>query len=979
MNVLLECLGCVAYHHRAQRSWRFARITFGLQALLLAAAVSVGWLEVRHPSLYSLPLEQVWRCFTQTRVACVYVVLSAVHRDEYIGSTANFAQRLSTHTRHILASPPLAGHQFMHTYVHRFRTVYVFLPVSLTGGAFLEHRLIRTFCPALNIHSLPCPASWSGRRLAHATSASRHHHRRALSPDLQLAAYTFAGVRYLQLFDALTAVAEHDGAGLIFASPGSQWLDSSKILLRCYGSCLVTCIPLAVVDVPLSSIWQPLKRFAMRGRFVFSVAHVAVMHPYLLARATLLDLLADRSHVRHLYSLPQKTLLTLMRAAQHFTPVASRFTLCSLVNAVHVARFHYSLLSPLVVRVPYGLHPLAADVTAVCKHMLQCLPLPRCFVSWLQSHLRVVCTRGRSIAQVLHTHRALALSVTRAQLVAAVDDGVVLRCSDYAHHPVLRLLDCHSGLCPMPSASFDVSALMLQLQRMFRAYQPCPAGEVAARMHVFRAYLASAARVLHQSAMLSFKLRRIPPLGWWVQLRRALLACGLICMPLDRDIHRFALCSVAHYCARLRKLFLDDTTHYAPCSQTPAAIVHGWAQVYQRQHWRRFGPFDQAGTIAYAYVFPKAKDVTRSRVIVSCVKHPLRDILHLVGRVLVHLLCRCAFQHYNLYSVAEFTQRLGAFAAQVPSGDVLFALCTDVKEMYTGMRHAETIDSVVFMLDHCRVHLRSPYVSIQRGAHGSIMVGRSRARGFVCFHLDDLLPFVVFELANLYFTVGTDFVLHQIVGAAMGGFTSPACAQCVVSVAEYRCMRMFIASSLLCGLRFMDDTFTVLNLSAVARTSAPLACIVHNSFHMYDDAGLDVELEAAGFTATLLSSRVLLLRAGVHCVFWNKNASFAATGRQRVRRLLPCILQTYAAQRGLMCGMLARVAAATLPASYRMLLPVLLQLRHELSILGYGAPLFDACVAAYVHNHRFDTQFLAWRALLQRFRHRASAAALKPP
>lgn len=34
-----------------------------------------------------------------------------------------------------------------------------------------------------------------------------------------------------------------------------------------------------------------------------------------------------------------------------------------------------------------------------------------------------------------------------------------------------------------------------------------------------------------------------------------------------------------------------------------------------------------------------------------------------------------------------------------------------------------------------------------------IHAGRSRARGFVTFHLDDLLPFVRFELTNLYFTL----------------------------------------------------------------------------------------------------------------------------------------------------------------------------------------------------------------------------------
>ena len=110
--------------------------------------------------------------------------------------------------------------------------------------------------------------------------------------------------------------------------------------------------------------------------------------------------------------------------------------------------------------------------------------------------------------------------------------------------------------------------------------------------------------------------------------------------------------------------------------------------------WHRFGWFDRHGTIGYACCFPKAKDVACSRVIGSCVKHSLRNILHLVGCALVYLLQRCAFLHYNLHPLSKFAARLATYAANAPASDVLLAVCTDEKEMYTGMRHAESLDVI---------------------------------------------------------------------------------------------------------------------------------------------------------------------------------------------------------------------------------------------------------------------------------------------
>ena len=415
--------------------------------------------------------------------------------------------------------------------------------------------------------------------------------------------------------------------------------------------------------------------------------------------------------------------------------------------------------------------------------------------------------------------------------------------------------------------------------------------------------------------------------------------------------------------------------HYERCPATrPVALVRAWAQLYKARGWERFGAFDARGTIGYAYCFPKAKNVSRNRVIVSCVRHPMRRALHRAGRILVRLLCKCAFANYNLYSVAEFMKRLEAYSKRIASSDMLLAVCTDVKEMYTGMRHTETLAAVAFMLERCRAALRSPYVSVSKYASGPVFVGRSHARDFVAFHLDDLLPLVRFELKNLYFTLGSEAVLHQVIGAAMGGFTSPACAQCVAAVAEYTCMCSFLRSGCLFAARFMDDTLTIFNLSVFVHTCSSLRAALHSCFHMYDFAGLEVELEAAGLTASMLSSTVSL-HPRLACTFWNKNQAFPTSGVQRVRRLLPCLAQSPAAQRAVFSGLLHRVATATTPACIPSLLPRLLELRCEASSLGYSPVQFDRAVRNYAYSRLYSVTFAAWRLLLRTYMGTATPSA----
>lgn len=78
-------------------------------------------------------------------------------------------------------------------------------------------------------------------------------------------------------------------------------------------------------------------------------------------------------------------------------------------------------------------------------------------------------------------------------------------------------------------------------------------------------------------------------------------------------------------------------------------------------------------------------------------------------------------------------------------------------------------------------------------------------------------------------------------------------------------------------------------------------------------------------------------------------------------------------------GLLYRVAAATLVASVPRLLTALLELRFELTALGYPSAIFDSCFQDFVFTQRFEHAYSVWRSLYASVKARVAAANFKPP
>ena len=173
--------------------------------------------------------------------------------------------------------------------------------------------------------------------------------------------------------------------------------------------------------------------------------------------ATLTALLADRSTIRQLYTLPEPSRIALMRAAEQFTPVRSRTELRGLVHYVFHRKFGQPLLVAPTVRVPWGWHQDKALVAHTAKQLFTMLPISRSLAAWYQSRVRVVCATGISLAGLLHNHRSVAATVSKSELLASTP-GPMLRCTDLPPGPVAWRCTLAYALSAAPSAAPSCSS-----------------------------------------------------------------------------------------------------------------------------------------------------------------------------------------------------------------------------------------------------------------------------------------------------------------------------------------------------------------------------------------------------------------------------------------------------------------------------------------------------------------------------------------
>ena len=186
-----------------------------------------------------------------------------------------------------------------------------------------------------------------------------------------------------------------------------------------------------------------------------------------------------------------------------------------------------------------------------------------------------------------------------------------------------------------------------------------------------------------------------------INLKKTLHPNTVVAIKDKNNGQLFAECPVAYY-ARIQKEILNcpSLTH-SHLSHTQALAEIKTA--YDRLNLKRFGPF-RKGTLPYMYLIPKEKDPPKkSRLISSYSAHPLRTVYKRTSAILTWCFSEISdYKHFTLYKLSDIKKRTKAacrwFRRLGPSTDLL-TIQTDVKQMYTNLKHNEILSAINWLLD----------------------------------------------------------------------------------------------------------------------------------------------------------------------------------------------------------------------------------------------------------------------------------------
>ena len=280
--------------------------------------------------------------------------------------------------------------------------------------------------------------------------------------------------------------------------------------------------------------------------------------------------------------------------------------------------------------------------------------------------------------------------------------------------------------------------------------------------------------------------------------------------------------SMAPLVVRSSCIAVPPVSTYRLCpALTETVLMNSWKE--------RFSPFShlgklRVGAVPYAYVFPKNKDTTRYRPIVSYAKAPHRLILRTVARALFFIMQDLPVPHFTLWSAYKAKDGLfnvlNALHRDCVQRDMmnvqLRMLSLDIKDMYTALPHSAIRSAVAWCCDLYHQLRRRDRVNI--AIRGKADGHRGRAYDMAQRRevlLQDVVMITDLNLQEAFFTAGDQFLLQRV-GIPMGCPLSPALAICVCIHAECRVLSSTCVARPFGGIRYFDD----LLLYSVVRVGA---------------------------------------------------------------------------------------------------------------------------------------------------------------
>jgi hypothetical protein len=396
-------------------------------------------------------------------------------------------------------------------------------------------------------------------------------------------------------------------------------------------------------------------------------------------------------------------------------------------------------------------------------------------------------------------------------------------------------------------------------------------------------------------------------------------------------------------------------------------IKQEWQNIFNKNHWKRFTSFN--GSLPYAYVMPKNKDLEKIRPIVSYSVHPLRPMLRRASRALRYMLKEIPHTHFNLDRTDTFiNDTLNIYKLFKNEGfEHVMAVAGDIKQMYTELPHDFILEAVDWLCDTFFKQTRRQHVSAPRfartGAHG----GRdTNDATMVTFSLKELREIIEFDLKNAIFTVG-DIMLQQTIGIPMGSPISPilAVVMCAYSEHKHTMERKQLNKPIVRGLRYVDDAIMFAgynpssNLISEGKALTEIESVMVGAYHK----NLIVEKETNLHYIPMLESILDTTTEGFSAKFWHKNAeSIRMSNTQTFLKFQNFYSYSpYTAKRGVLISTFMRMRHAS--SSVNDMVKVLPMFIKELKLLRYPKGIVTSALST-LHSRGLEKKDEYWKGVI---------------
>ena len=161
---------------------------------------------------------------------------------------------------------------------------------------------------------------------------------------------------------------------------------------------------------------------------------------------------------------------------------------------------------------------------------------------------------------------------------------------------------------------------------------------------------------------------------------------------------------------------------------------------------------------------------------------------HLGARALAMLLKAARMMTFTLWKVQDLSPMLhewyGSMRNCFGAHTRFLRWCADVKEMYTGVPHAEAIRAIEFVVARMIAATRYSrcFVRVEKRLHGAVEFGRANhlLPGYTTLSFSEIRTICCVDVLHCYFQ-SLGVILHQDLGFPMGSPGAPNLAICLCS------------------------------------------------------------------------------------------------------------------------------------------------------------------------------------------------------